>query len=411
MFRKNFINLNYQEEKTMKRISLMLCLLLTVLTINFSVNAKTTNTIPLPKPTGEYGVGTITLPLVDTSRDGEKYANIDKKAEHRELMVQIWYPANRGITGETKSYLDDVTRDYILKSDLLKAFPECLAWINSLRTNSVNNAPIACDYNPNTKQPKRYPVLVFSPGWGNFYSLYQSLFEDLASHGYIIVGVNHPGISGVTAMPDGNYYTSTYAHQTDTETNDAVQVLETDLRFVAQQLHEIDRNKTLPVSGHLDLKHLGILGHSIGGTAAFQTCIGCPEYLAALNLDGGPYGNGYYQKLIQKPMTLVRTDIVYGADSENLFSTLWTNIKQGYRIEVAGAIHSSFGDYPILNMPESLKSILLNNMTINPEQVVRITKDCVRYFFDINLKNIHPNQMLTLRQKYPEVTLDVHNTR
>jgi pimeloyl-ACP methyl ester carboxylesterase len=395
----------------MKRISLMLCLLLAFLTINFSVNAKTASTIPLPKPTGEHGVGTITLPLVDTGRDGEKYANIDKKAEHRELMIQIWYPANRGITGETKSYLDDVTRDYMLKSDLLKAIPECLSWINSIRTNSINNAPTADDYTPNTKQPERYPVLVFSPGWGNFYSLYQSLFEDLASHGYIIVGVNHPGISGVTAMPDGNYYISSYANQTDTETNDAVQVLETDLRFVAQQLHEIDQNKTLPVNGRLDLKHLGILGHSIGGTAAFQTCIGCPEYLAALNLDGGPYGNGYYQKLIQKPMTLVRTDIVYGADSENLFSTLWTNIKQGYRIEVAGAIHSSFGDYPILNMPESLKSILLSNMTINPEQVVRITKDCVRYFFDINLKNIHPDQMLTLTQKYPEVTIEVHNTR
>jgi dienelactone hydrolase len=391
----------------MKRISLMLCLLLTAFTISFSVNAATPSTILLPKPTGEYGVGTIAIPLADTGRDGEKYANIDKKAEHRELMIQIWYPTNRGITGETKSYLDDVTKDYLLRDDILKNVPECLAWINSIRINSVYNAPIACDYTPSTQQLKRYPVLVFSPGLGKIYSEYQSLFEDLASHGYIIVGVNHPGVSLVTVMPNGNYYTV----QTDIETNDVVQVLETDLRFIARQLPEIDRNKTLPVNGRLDLKHLGILGHSIGGTAAFQTCIDCPEYLAALNFDGGPYGNGYYQKPIQKPMTLVRTDIVYDADLENIFSTLRTNIKQGYQIKVSGAIHSSFCDYPILNMPESLKSVLLADMTINPERVVGITRDCARYFFDINLKNIYPDQMLTMTRKYPEVTLEVHNNR
>jgi hypothetical protein len=44
-----------------------------------------------------------------------------------------------------------------------------------------------------------------------------------------------------------------------TDANDVVQVLETDLQFLAQQLSEIDRNKTLPVNGRLDLNHLGIL--------------------------------------------------------------------------------------------------------------------------------------------------------
>ena len=36
-----------------------------------------------------------------------------------------------------------------------------------------------------------YPAIVFSPGYGVPHALYTSLFEDLASHGFVVIALDH----------------------------------------------------------------------------------------------------------------------------------------------------------------------------------------------------------------------------
>ncbi|CAM4342481.1 hypothetical protein FHS16_002542 [Paenibacillus endophyticus] len=57
----------------------------------------------LPKPTGEFKVGTQTFHLVDTKREEIFEEARDGK---RELMVQVWYPAQAG-TGKHAPFMPD----------------------------------------------------------------------------------------------------------------------------------------------------------------------------------------------------------------------------------------------------------------------------------------------------------------
>src|SRR5687768_12958305 len=68
----------------------------------------------LPSPTGAFGVGRVTFHWIDGSR-AEPLA----KGRHRELMVDVWYPAE-GRTGPRAEYLDAGAFERALGADGLR---------------------------------------------------------------------------------------------------------------------------------------------------------------------------------------------------------------------------------------------------------------------------------------------------
>ena len=48
-----------------------------------------------------------------------------------------------------------------------------------------------------------FPVLLYNHGYSGFPGVHQVLFEDLASHGYIVVSVGHAHESALFVLPDG----------------------------------------------------------------------------------------------------------------------------------------------------------------------------------------------------------------
>ncbi|WP_051153527.1 hypothetical protein [Ruminiclostridium papyrosolvens] len=73
-------------------------------TIKFVVEAPFSLLMPLfelQEPTGPYKVGTTTYDWTDTSRLEEKCNGGDSK---RELMVQVWYPAENENTENLKKH-------------------------------------------------------------------------------------------------------------------------------------------------------------------------------------------------------------------------------------------------------------------------------------------------------------------
>ena len=50
------------------------------------------------------------------------------------------------------------------------------------------------------------------------------------------------------------------------------------------------RDPRSPLAGHLDLQHVGIVGHSIGGATAVQVMAGDPRFKVGVNLDGKLFG-------------------------------------------------------------------------------------------------------------------------
>src|SRR6202030_68991 len=56
--------------------------------------------------------------------------------------------------------------------------------------------------------PRRgLPLVVLSPGFTNSRSTLTALAEDLASHGYVVAGIDHTYESFATAFPDGRVTT------------------------------------------------------------------------------------------------------------------------------------------------------------------------------------------------------------
>lgn len=144
----------------------------------------------LPAPTGTFAVGRSLYDWVD-----DKTADVLATAPgiKRELLVWIWYPATPGQPGA-------VVDDYVPASVRAPASPiggplilRPLGWLFRLSTrelakvrgHSFRNAEVS------QRQPP-YPVVFMLAGGIREIMSYSMLAEDLASHGYVVVGVDAP---------------------------------------------------------------------------------------------------------------------------------------------------------------------------------------------------------------------------
>jgi hypothetical protein len=111
----------------------------------------------------------------------------------RGLVVQAWYPASGTGTGRL---------DPIVEKDQAKAYVWFLPisrkqFEKRLPSSSYVDAPLNRNESP-------YPVIIFDHGYGAFEKQNVSQMEELASNGYIVFSINHPGESHVTLYPDGS---------------------------------------------------------------------------------------------------------------------------------------------------------------------------------------------------------------
>jgi hypothetical protein len=157
------------------------------------VPAVTGPTPYLPEPTGPYPAGITPLWLTDTSRP-DPWAS---EAAARELMVSLWYPV-ASPDGQRLQYMTPEESELQLTSRDITGIPADT--LSTVRTNAALDATPA--------GPQRgLPLAVLSPGFTNSRSTLTGLAEDLASHGYVVAGIDHTYESFATAFPDGRVTT------------------------------------------------------------------------------------------------------------------------------------------------------------------------------------------------------------
>src|SRR5579884_905778 len=212
----------------------------------------------LPTPTGPYKVGTEIRHLTDYNRSEPASANPD---DHRELMIQIWYPTTA--TGRLGPYREKaLTGLWNARYTLAK-------------TNSILNAPPLIATHP-------FPVLFYEPSWWGQRGEATFLSEELASNGYIVVGIDHPYSSSAVSLPGGRIIKTklsvheTYKTQDSFETfirtaGDEIRLRAADVEFVFSALEGINAaDPERRFTGLLDLSRVGIFGYSLGGGVAAQ---------------------------------------------------------------------------------------------------------------------------------------------
>lgn len=265
------------------------CILLMCLSLLFSYLLPM---FRLPTPTGKYAVGTRLLYLVDPSRDA---MGLNTSTGKRELMVQVWYPAQPN--GEARAIYrrwQETTR--------------VSSYQSVLRTDSYWNAQIAEDGAP-------HPLLLFNPAWTGQRTQSTFLMQELASHGFIVASIDHTYYSGRVAFPDGRVIDASLAPDLGNLAHVTVEeelalgakytrIEAEDDIFVLDQLQALNQQRGSVGYKRLDLTRVGALGHSIGGAAAAEACYMDPRIRAAVNMDGWMFGQSLTQGLA-KPFMLI----------------------------------------------------------------------------------------------------------
>ncbi|MGE7439094.1 alpha/beta hydrolase [Kitasatospora sp. NPDC001175] len=242
--------------------------------------------LTLPAPTGRHPVGCQPVYLVDDSRRDPW----DPAIPVRELMLTVFYPT-RDVTGLVPAPQ--------LPPQAADAFGE-IASLGPLRLPSAGvdwGATRSHSFAGAAALPGRRPVLVYSPGGGDPRGLGTSLAEDLASHGAVVVLVDHPGDAAAVEFPD----VTTFRHELLRTTNlpprdprDQPPVARTmidsriaDLHFVLDRLGQA-ADLPLPrgLAETLDLRRVGVYGHSVGGSAVAEVMHEDRRVRAGINLEG-----------------------------------------------------------------------------------------------------------------------------
>lgn len=282
-----------------------------------AVTASSTVKLTVPAPTGEFPVGTRSIPLTDRDRPEPEAANTP-----RSLVIQMWYPAAGG--HQRAPYMPAAVARFLASSAGVRP-----ALLRSATLDAMADArPL----------PRRggWPVVLFSPGFGVVRELYAGLVEDLASNGYVVVAIDHPHDASVVEFPDGRVVVPS----TQMDITEALSVRVSDAQFVLTELARINEEKFF--AGRLDLEHVGMFGHSLGGAAAASAMRADARIDAGADLDGVLFGDARSGGL-SRPFMLMNADPGFAADPNR--SGFWSQLRgPHYAVDIKNASHFAFSD-------------------------------------------------------------------
>ncbi|MDQ0175658.1 alpha/beta hydrolase [Bacillus chungangensis] len=308
-----------------------------------------------PKVTGDDDVETATYTYVDKNRM-EKFTD---KRQNRFVNVEFWYPKN----------LDGT-----------------------------------------------YPLLVFSHGAYGIKASNTSTYTELASHGYVVVSIDHPYHSFYTRSEDGtvtmintdfkreidNMNKGVYSNEELYELYEKWMKLRTDdMNFVIDTILKKAKSDQNPIYQHINTEKIGVFGHSMGGAASVGLGRERDDIRAVVNIDGPFFSELVYKKKIDDyvasseayttPLLNIYSDDVWRQLESNSFYVANKpnneHFKDVYTVHFQGAKHLSLTDLPLFS--PILANILQGGKAdIDPYYCIETENELILKFFDYELKGI-----------------------
>jgi dienelactone hydrolase len=262
-----------------------------------------------------------------------------------------------------------------------------------------------------------YPVVVMRAGGGALTTDFTTLAEDLASHGYVVVGFDAPYRTGVVVFPDGRVVVR--PPTADPEglrpadqvllINKLLPMWSRDVQFVVDKLERLNAaDPSGRFTGRLDMRRIGIFGHSFGGATALQFCHDDSRCKAGIDIDGAPHGSVVREGLTQ-PFLFLLSDHgdMSAPDTRAVFAdmkSIYDRLPNGrLLLIIRGANHFSFSDQILLKSHYVVRLLQLLQGGLDGRRGLTITTAYVHTFFDVYLKNAPASLLDNLRQAYSEV--------
>jgi pimeloyl-ACP methyl ester carboxylesterase len=272
--------------------------------------------------------------------------------------------------------------------------------MNSVRSHAYADGPAE-------SSSRQYPVLLFAPGSGTTPLDYSALIEDVASHGYIVLGVESPDYGRASVFADGRV---TLGHDPVERATrggarpstalaiqaweEAARVFGEDLSFALRHLAALG---DVPLRRAADLTRVGVFGHSLGGAAALQCAHDDPRVRAVFDIDGSPIWSAGHGPL-HKPV------MILSAASTNLsYDAVLNGAAPGRHLRLAGTVHSFSSD--IRMMPFSPQATA-NTQLIPPVRAIRVTATFLEAFFNEHLNGQREPLLDGPSREFPEITFE-----
>jgi dienelactone hydrolase len=366
--------------------------------------------LTLPTPTGPFAVGRA---IYDWTDD----ANLDKLAPvpgtKRQLLAWMWYPAAAGQSAAVDDYVPTQMRVAAEPGGLVGLLMRDLSKVHGHSLRDSNVSP----------EQRSYPVVILRAGASAEVWNYSTLAEDLASHGYVVVGFDAPYRTFSVVFPDGRVMKrlpennpelclEKTGEERERCANRLLAAWTADMGFVLDRLERLNASDASgKFTGRLDLTRVGIFGHSFGGAAALQFCHEDHRCRAGIDVDGAPHGS-VIRAGIDRPFMFLLSD--HGRESVSEGSQISANIQSIYdrlpadgrqRIEIRGANHFHFSDDgALLKSHIVLRTLrLLGVVGIDGRRQLVITTYCLRSFFDAYLKEKGASLLKISSPLYPEI--------
>jgi len=341
----------------------------------------------IPRPSGPLAVGTVIYEFTDASRT-ELYSGKD---EARRFMIQAWYPAELKKGDERAPWMSNAEiyapaiATYI---DLPSFFLDHLKLVNipAYKNAQVANTDIG------------YPVIIFSHGWNGFNAQNTGQALELASHGFVVIAIQHTYGAVTTVFPDGTVAPNNpkaLPENADDPNYEAVaRVLVDqwggDISYTLDQFKRLNNDPGSIFYKRLDLEHVGVYGHSTGGGAAIQFCGMDPRCDAVLGMDPfmRPISAEVIANGVSQPSFFMFSqgwaDLV---DSKNnkLFNQFYPNVSNSKgAVIIRGTKHFDFSDLPLLS---PIAPQLGLKGPLNGKRVIEIVNTYLLGFFEMTLNN------------------------
>ncbi|WP_148307055.1 alpha/beta hydrolase family protein [Nocardia nova] len=335
----------------------------------------------LPAPTGRYPVGLTDWYLTDTDRSDPWTSG------QRELMVQIWYPADDRPSAPGATWMPPGGREE--QAEFLTEL--------GVPSGSWDLAPSHSESDvPARSAGGRFPVLLHSPGMDDTTGWSTAQAEDLASHGYVVVAINHTHEAFAVQFPDGRTERSRVPLDSPphvlsdlllpTRVADARFVLD---RLVAASEHPDHAGLPRHLAEDLDVSRVGMFGHSLGGSTTAQTMHDDHRIRAGADLDGPILGSVAADGL-DRPLLMLASDNSPWFGHPGWEPQWATDTGLKLPLRVAGTRHMSLCDQQAI-LPQLAAAGLLDPAkkieavgTIDPSRSIDLQRAYLAAYFDAN---------------------------
>lgn len=295
-------------------------------------------------------------------------------------------------------------------------------------------------YYPETTN-ETFPLVIFSHGAFGYYQSNTSTYKELASNGYVVISLDHPYHSFFCKDTKGNLIlvNSEFLNevmQVNDHTCSEKEILDvtkkwldirtSDISFVIDQIELYNQNNQLNGAWHteediqkvlqlVDVEHIGVMGHSLGGASAVELGRIREDIDAVIDLDGTMLGENrevmncepflfeneeYTEKNVINetpyPIPVFAIDSVLHHESREeakkvnmpyANNTVLENAKEGYETYILNTAHMNFTDLPLIS-PFLAKN--LGTGTVDAGECIDQVNQLVLEFFNATLKDQGP---------------------